>query len=85
MVCDRGRSYDALELEGVAQQKCLAHLIRNAAKVAEDKTGAPAISPVNSQICCGVRSCCQRAVQKWGSKITAGRPKPWMTNSPTPA
>ncbi len=39
MVCDRGRSYDATELEGVAQQKCLAHLIRNAAKVAEEKTG----------------------------------------------
>ena len=36
MVCDRGRSYDAVELEGVAQQKCLAHLIRNAAKVAEE-------------------------------------------------
>ena len=29
LVCDRGRSYDAVELEGVAQQKCLAHLIRN--------------------------------------------------------
>jgi transposase len=39
MVCDRGRSYDAVELENVAQQKCLAHLIRNAAKVAEEKTG----------------------------------------------
>jgi transposase len=39
MVCDRGRSYDAVELEGVAQQKCLAHLIRNAAKVAEEKNG----------------------------------------------
>jgi transposase len=39
LVCDRGRSYDAAELEGVAQQKCLAHLIRNAAKLAEEKTG----------------------------------------------
>jgi hypothetical protein len=39
MVCDRGRSYDAGELEGVAQQKCLAHLIRNAAKVADEKNG----------------------------------------------
>ena len=39
MVCDRGRSYDAVELDGVAQQKCLAHLIRNAAKVAEQKNG----------------------------------------------
>jgi transposase len=39
LVCDRGRSYDAVELEAVAQQKCLAHLIRNAAKVAEEKNG----------------------------------------------
>jgi transposase len=39
LVCDRGRSYDAVELEGVAQQKCLAHLIRNAATTAEEKTG----------------------------------------------
>lgn len=39
LVCDRGRSYDAMELEGVAQQKCLAHLIRNAAKIVEEKTG----------------------------------------------
>jgi hypothetical protein len=37
MVCDRGRSYDAVE--GVAQQKCLAHLIRNAVQVAEEKNG----------------------------------------------
>ncbi len=40
MVCDRGRRSDAVELEGVAQQKCLAHLIRNAAKVAEEKNRA---------------------------------------------
>jgi transposase len=39
LVCDRGRSYDAAELEGVAQQKCLAHLIRNAATLRENKTG----------------------------------------------
>ena len=39
MVCDRGRSYDAEELEQVAQQKCLSHLIRNVADVAEKKTG----------------------------------------------
>jgi transposase len=32
MVCDRGKSYDAKELEAVAQQKCLSHLIRNAAE-----------------------------------------------------
>jgi transposase len=39
MVCDRGKSYDATELADVAQQKCLAHLLRNAAEVAEKKTG----------------------------------------------
>jgi transposase len=39
MVCDRGRSYDAEELEEVAQQKCLSHLVRNAKAVAESKTG----------------------------------------------
>ena len=39
LVCDRGKSYDAAELVGVAQQKCLAHLLRNAAEVAEKKTG----------------------------------------------
>jgi transposase len=39
MICDRGRSYDAAELEAVAQQKCLSHLIRNAAKLTDEKTG----------------------------------------------
>ena len=39
LVCDRGRSYDAVELEAVAQQKCLGHLIRNATIIAEEKTG----------------------------------------------
>jgi transposase len=39
LVCDRGKSYDAVELEQVAQQKCLAHLIRNAAEVGEQKRG----------------------------------------------
>jgi hypothetical protein len=39
MICDRGRSYDAVELEGVAQQKCLAHLIRNSAKLSGEKAG----------------------------------------------
>lgn len=42
VVCDRGRSYDAVELAGVAQQKCLAHLIRNAAALREQKTGRAA-------------------------------------------
>jgi hypothetical protein len=39
MVCDRGKSYDAKELAGVAQQKCLAHLIRNVAEVERKKSG----------------------------------------------
>ena len=39
MTCDRGRSYDAVELQAVAQQKCLSHLIQNATSVAEEKTG----------------------------------------------
>jgi transposase len=39
MVTDRGKSYDAAELSGVAQQKCLSHLIRNACAVAKEKRG----------------------------------------------
>lgn len=39
MICDRGSSYDARELEEVAQQKCLSHLIRNAKATEESKTG----------------------------------------------
>lgn len=39
LVTDRGKSYDAEELAGVAQQKCLAHLLRNVSKVVEDKRG----------------------------------------------
>jgi transposase len=39
LVCDRGKSYDAEELIDVAQQKCLAHLLRNTAAVVEKKTG----------------------------------------------
>lgn len=39
LVCDRGKSYDAEELVDVSQQKCLAHLLRNACEVAEKKTG----------------------------------------------
>lgn len=39
MVSDRGKSYDAEELAGVAQQKCLAHLLRNVSEVLEGKQG----------------------------------------------
>lgn len=36
---DRGKSYDAKELAGVRQQKCLAHVLRNLAEVREEKRG----------------------------------------------
>ena len=39
MITDRGKSYEAEELSEVAQQKCLAHLLRNASKVIERKAG----------------------------------------------
>jgi len=37
--CDRGKSYDAKELEAVDQQKCLNHLQRNITAVVETKQG----------------------------------------------
>ena len=39
MVNDRGKSYDAREFAGVAQQKCLGHLLRNVSAVLEHKRG----------------------------------------------
>lgn len=39
MVSDRGKSYEAQELAGVAQQKCLAHLLRNVSEVVASKRG----------------------------------------------
>jgi hypothetical protein len=38
-VTDRFSSYEAEELAGVAQHKCLSHLIRNVAEVVQSKTG----------------------------------------------
>lgn len=40
MGTDRGRSYDAKELEGVDQQKCIAHIQRNLTAVLERNKGA---------------------------------------------
>lgn len=37
--CDRGKSYDAEELDGVKQQKCLGHLIRNTQEVEPRQCG----------------------------------------------
>ncbi len=39
LVNDRGKSYDARELDDVRQQKCLAHLLRNVSAVVERKCG----------------------------------------------
>jgi transposase len=39
LVTDRGSSYEADELAGVDQQKCLAHLMRNVKEVVETKSG----------------------------------------------
>jgi transposase len=39
LVSDRGRSYDAKELAGVAQQKCLSHLLRSCSQVLASKQG----------------------------------------------
>jgi hypothetical protein len=39
LVNDRGKSYDARELAGLQQQKCLAHLLRNVSEVVERKRG----------------------------------------------
>ena len=39
LVTDRGPSYEADELAGVDQQKCLSHLMRNVKEVVETKSG----------------------------------------------
>jgi transposase len=39
LACDRGKNYDAEELDGVKQQKCLSHLIRNTKEVEPRQSG----------------------------------------------
>jgi transposase len=39
LVTDRGKSYEARELDSVAQQKCLAHALRNISQALEGKRG----------------------------------------------
>ena len=39
LVSDRGKSYDAEELDQINQQKCLSHLLRNVTDVVETKQG----------------------------------------------
>lgn len=59
MVSDRGKSYDAEELSGVAQQKCLLHLIRNASEVVKGKRGSA------RQFGLRLRGLLQEAIQLW--------------------
>jgi transposase len=62
LVCDRGRSYEAAELQGLAQQKCLAHLIRNAAALQEQKAGRAA--RFGQQL----KDLLQQALQLWAGR-----------------
>ncbi len=39
MISDRGKSYEASELAGIKQQKCLSHVLRSIAEVLEKKVG----------------------------------------------
>jgi transposase len=39
MITDRGKSYEAAEMDGIDQQKCLAHLLRNIKEVTDSKSG----------------------------------------------
>ena len=39
MITDRGKSYDAEELQAVEQQKCLGHILRNITDVVDTKQG----------------------------------------------
>ena len=59
LVTDRGKSYDAEELRGVAQQKCLSHLIRNVSDVLESKRGRARKFGV------GLKDLLQQALQLW--------------------
>jgi transposase len=56
---DRGKSYDARELDAVAQQKCLSHLIRNLKEVEEAKTGRAVVFSRE------VKECLQEALALW--------------------
>jgi hypothetical protein len=40
LITDRGVSYDAKVFDGMRQQKCLAHLLKNISMVLETKTGS---------------------------------------------
>jgi len=59
MVADRGKSYDAEELLGVAQQKCFSHLIRNVSDVVKVKRGRA------RQFGQGLKELLQSALRLW--------------------
>jgi transposase len=49
MICDRARSYDARELQGVKQQKCLAHVLRSLTEALTDQWGRARHFPLRLQ------------------------------------
>jgi transposase len=59
MVTDRGRSYDAQAFDHVAQQKCLAHILRSISDVVERKTGRA--RDFGAQL----KACLQEALALW--------------------
>ena len=59
LVTDRFSSYEAEELAGVEQHKCLSHLLRNVSEVVENKTGRA--KAFGSQL----KSVLQRANELW--------------------
>ena len=53
MVSDRGKSYEAEELVEAAEQKCLAHLLRNGSEVVESKQGRARQFGMKLKVRCG--------------------------------
>jgi transposase len=65
LITDRGKSYDAAELAGVAQQKCLAHLGRSISLVLETKWAR------GRSLGLGLRRVLQEAQALWQTQQTA--------------
>jgi hypothetical protein len=59
MVTDRGKSYDARQLQGVKQQKCQFHLLQSIEKVLDSAAGEA------KQFCEQLKQLCQEAIGLW--------------------
>ena len=59
MVTDRGKSYDAKQLEGVKQQKCQFHLLQSLEKVLDTATGP------ERELCEQLKALSQEAIGLW--------------------